>query len=265
MAALNTVATTQRAGIPARQAGWYLHALHAVVAYMAPWPATLACKSSSSSSQSAQADQQVTPLLSRACLHQSCCPATVAACAPCCPANLQALGYRVCTFATIKTFLRSTFTQMQLQLQQQQAEVLGKQQCIMSSSAAGTRAAAAGQVDPRLYFCASYLAEMSLLESKLTPFPPSQIAAAAFASASLLVPGALHDAQLQQLTGYSLAQIKEPMTFLLSVHHVLYQGRHLPLTRMYETARKYRHASMCRVGFIPSISSTTDQRLRLYQ
>jgi hypothetical protein len=177
---------------------------------------------------------------------------------------LQALDYRVCTFPTTKTFLRTTFTQMQAQLQQQQAEALAKQQHNMSSSAAAAAAAAAGQIDPRLYFCASYLAEMSLLESKLTPFPPSQIAAAAFASASLLVPGALRDAQLQQLTGYSLAQIKEPMTFLLSVHHVLYQGRHLPLTRMYETARKYRHASMCRVGLIPSITSTTDQRLRLF-
>jgi hypothetical protein len=155
---------------------------------------------------------------------------------------------------------------MQAQLQQQQAEALAKQQHNMSSTAAAAAAAAAaGQIDPRLYFCASYLAEMSLLESKLTPYPPSQVAAAAFASANLLVPGALRDAQLQQLTGYSLAQVKEPMTFLLSVHHVLYQGRHLPLTRMYETARKYRHASMCRVGLIPSITSTNDQRLRLYQ
>jgi hypothetical protein len=175
----------------------------------------------------------------------------------------------VCTFPTAKTFLRTIFTQMQAQmqaqLQQQQAEALAKQQHNMSSSAAAAAAAGAGQIDPRLYFCASYLAEMSLLESKLAPLPPSQVAAAAYASASLLVPGALRDAQLQQLTGYSLAQIKEPMTLLLSVHHVLYQGRHLPLTRMYETARKYRHASMCRVGLIPGITSTTDQRLRLFQ
>jgi hypothetical protein len=180
-------------------------------------------------------------------------------------ANMQALDYRVCTSPTTKTFLRTTFTQMQAQLQEQQAETLAKQQHSMSSSSSAAAAAAAGQIDPRLYFCASYLAEMSLLESKLTPFPPSQVAAAAFASANLLVPGALRDAELQQLTGYSLAQVKEPMTFLLSVHHVLYQGRHLPLTSMYETARKYRHASMCRVGLIPSITSTTDERLRLYQ
>ncbi|WIA28421.1 hypothetical protein OEZ86_010967 [Tetradesmus obliquus] len=179
---------------------------------------------------------------------------------------LKALDYRVCTSPTSKTFLRTTFIQMQAQLQQQHAGLLGKQQhSSSSSSTSSAAAAAAGQIDPRLYFCASYLAEMSLLESKLAPFPPSQVAAAAFATANLLVPGALRDAQLQQLTGYSLAQVKEPMTFLLSVHHVLYQGRHLPLTRMYETARKYRHASMCRVGLIPSITSTTDQRLRLYQ
>lgn len=167
----------------------------------------------------------------------------------------QALDYRVCIYPTTKTFLRTIFITLQQQLQEQ-----AKQQVAAEHSSS---TACSGQIDPKLYFCASYLAEMSLLECKLVPFPHSHVAAAAFASANLLMGNMLQDAQLVALTGYSLSEIKLPMQWLLSVHHVLYLGRNLPVTSMYETVRKYRHASMCRVAMVPSISSTSDPRLRL--
>lgn len=110
--------------------------------------------------------------------------------------------------------------------------------------------------------CAAYLCEMSLLESRLVPFLPSQIAAAAFAGASLLTATPLAHRQLMASTGYSLAQLKQPLQLLLSVHHVLYQGRALPQDSMYATARRYMAADKVWVGLLPSIASTDDQRLK---
>eukprot|EP00882_Tetradesmus_deserticola_P023390 GHRQ01025453.1.p1 GENE.GHRQ01025453.1~~GHRQ01025453.1.p1 ORF type:complete len:282 (+),score=85.12 GHRQ01025453.1:110-847(+) len=110
--------------------------------------------------------------------------------------------------------------------------------------------------------CASYLCEMSLLEARLVPFLPSQVAAAAFAGASLLTGTPLAHKQLMASTGYSLAQLKQPLQLLLSVHNVLYQGRELPKDSMYATARRYMAADKAWVGLMPSIASTDDQRLK---
>lgn len=115
----------------------------------------------------------------------------------------------------------------------------------------------------RLYYTASYLAEASLLEYKLVPCAASQVAAAVFASANLLVGCPLHDAQLLELTGYSLVSIKPAMQWLLAVHHVLYKGRTLPADSMYETARKHMHTNVWSVALLPSICSVLDPRLRI--
>jgi hypothetical protein len=110
--------------------------------------------------------------------------------------------------------------------------------------------------------CAAYLCEMSLLEARLVPFLPSQVAAASFAGASLLTGTPLAHGQLMAATGYSLAQLKEPLQLLLSVHHVLYQGRSLPPDSMYATARRFMSADKAWIGLLPSITSTDDPRLK---
>ncbi len=150
--------------------------------------------------------------------------------------HMQVLGYRISAYPTTKAFLRVIFL----------------------------RARSAGMcVDPTLYLCACYLAEVSLLEAKLSALPASQVAATSFACASLLLRGAPASGVLATLTGYGLDAIRDAMTWLLAVHNVLYQGRCLPTVAMYEAARKYRHPEVGCVCLVPSITHRDDPRLRV--
>jgi hypothetical protein len=134
--------------------------------------------------------------------------------------------------------------------------------CLRAILAASGLASMAVPGNSHMTVCAAYLCEMSLLEARLVPFLPSQVAAAAFAGASLLTGTPLAHGQLMASTGYSLAQLKQPLQLLLSVHHVLYQGRALPPDSMYATARRYMAAEKAWVGLLPSIASTDDPRLK---
>ncbi|WIA12905.1 hypothetical protein OEZ85_006523 [Tetradesmus obliquus] len=149
---------------------------------------------------------------------------------------LQALDYRVVPRPTIKACLHAIF--------------------------AASGASTATPESTQMTLCAAYLCEMSLLEARLVPFMPSQVAAAAFAGASLLTGSPLAHGQLLAATGYSLAQLKQPLQLLLSVHHVLYQGRALPPDSVYATARRYMAADKAWIGLLPSIASTDDPRLK---
>jgi hypothetical protein len=185
----------------------------------------------------------------------------------------QVLDFRVVAGPTAKAFLRAAFTHMQhnqelLALAAASATSCATPCTTTTAAAAKTTAAASSSLpcfDRKLYCAASYLTEISLLEEQLVATSPSHIAAAAIASASMLLGHGLTNAQLVELTGYSVAELQLPIKWLLSVHNVLHMGRDLPPARMYESARKYRHPALSCVGLLPSICTPDDPRLSRLQ
>lgn len=78
----------------------------------------------------------------------------------------------------------------------------------------------AGQLE-QLYCMTSYLTEVALLEHRLVRCPPSQVAAAAFAFAAVLLGVRLSDAQLRALAGHGVDELQGTMQALRALHSAL--------------------------------------------
>lgn len=76
----------------------------------------------------------------------------------------------------------------------------------------------ANVLDKRVYFTASYLAELSLLDAGMLCYKPSEVAASSYAWALAVTGNTCTGAHLKQHTGYDLAQITSCMQRLARVH-----------------------------------------------
>eukprot|EP00775_Hariotina_reticulata_P013597 gene13597-13722_t len=104
------------------------------------------------------------------------------------------------------------------------------------------------QVDV-LYSLTSYLTEVCLLEYKLLPWLPSQLAAASFAYAHTLLGLTIDPDQLQQLTQHSLVELQRPMEYCCALHTILCKAlqQHTP----YAVTVKYCQPALQRVATLP--------------
>lgn len=153
------------------------------------------------------------------------------------------------------------------------------QAAAMQDSAEAEAEAAAGAADPaaaadmqqqqqqqqrwqqyrQLYLLTAYLAEASLLEYNLLPFKPSELAAAAFAAAQLLLGLKSSEAALQCLTGHSLASLKLPMQWLLALQSALAAAR--AAGRPYAVSEIYASPAALYAADVAPLQSLNDPRL----
>lgn len=149
---------------------------------------------------------------------------------------LTALDYRLAAIVTVKAF----------------------KGCLMQQLHSSKAAAAMSrrQLD-QLYCMTSYLTEVSLLEYRLLPFKPSQVAAAAFVYAHVLL--GLQVGSALQLTGCTLPELTQLLEIFCALHSTLSAALHLG--RPYNVTAKYRNPAVCGVANIPPMTIPAEQRV----
>jgi len=100
-----------------------------------------------------------------------------------------------------------------------------------------------------LYSLTSYLTEVCLLEYKLLPWLPSQLAAAAFAYAHIVLGLDMDPNHLQQVTQHSLVELQRPMEYCCALHTIL--CRALQQNTPYAVTIKYCHPALHNVASLP--------------
>jgi cyclin A len=180
---------------------------------------------------------------------------------------LRALDYNLARVVTVKSFVHRIMQLLAAAMQQEST----------AAAAAYPAAAAAGiqqhqkqlllhqqqqqqrQQYNQLYWLTAYIAEASLLEYNLLPCKPSELAAAAFAAAQLLLGFKGNEAMLQCITGHSLASLKAPMQWLLALHAALSAAR--AAGRPYAVSEVYGSSAALCVADVAPLVSMEDPRL----
>jgi hypothetical protein len=139
---------------------------------------------------------------------------------------LATLDYRLASIVTVKAFKARLVQRLQ--------------------AAGGTAKLSRRQLD-QLYCLMSYLTEVSLLEYRLLPAPPSQVAAAAFVYAFMLL-GLPYGGALA-VCGYSQLQLQALLEMFCALHTTLSAA--LQLRRPYNVTVKYCNAAVQGVAYIP--------------
>jgi hypothetical protein len=144
---------------------------------------------------------------------------------------LRAVDYNLARIVTTKAFVHPTMQLLAAAMQEDTAAAPAGGSGSVAGDAATTSTAAAfaqQQLQQRrqqqyseLYWLTSYLAEATLLEYNLLSCKPSELAAAAFAVAQLLLGLKINDAALECLTRHSLASLKGAMQWLVALHAAL--------------------------------------------
>lgn len=109
----------------------------------------------------------------------------------------------------------------------------------------------------QLYCMTSYLSEVSLLEYRLLPYKPSQVAAAAFVYAHVLL--GLQVGSALQLTGCTLAELAQLLEIFCALHGTLSAALHL--SRPYNVTAKYRNPAVCGVANISPMAIPAEPRM----
>lgn len=149
---------------------------------------------------------------------------------------LAALDFRLAAIVTVKSF---------------KAWLMQQLHCSKVAAAMSRR-----QLD-QLYCMTSYLTEVSLLEYRLLPYKPSQVAAAAFVYAHVLL--GLQVSTALQLTGATLPELTGLLEVFCALHSTLSAALHLG--RPYNVTAKYRNPAVCGVANIPPMTIPADQRV----
>jgi hypothetical protein len=100
-----------------------------------------------------------------------------------------------------------------------------------------------------LYSLTSYIVEVCLLEYKLLPWLPSQLAAASFAYAHIVLGLDIDPDQLQQVTQHSLEELQRPMEYCCALHTILCKA--LQQNTPYAVTVKYCHPTLHHVAALP--------------
>jgi hypothetical protein len=149
---------------------------------------------------------------------------------------LAALDFRLAAIVTVKSFKGWLMQQLH------------------TSKAAA--AMSRRQLD-QLYCMTSYLTEVSLLEYRLLPFKPSQVASAAFVYAHVLL--GLQVGSALQLTNSTLPELTALLEVFCALHSTLSAALHLG--RPYNVTAKYRNPAVCGVANIPPMTIPAEQRV----
>lgn len=149
---------------------------------------------------------------------------------------LAALDFRLAAIVTVKSFKGWLMQQLH------------------TSKAAA--AMSRRQLD-QLYCMTSYLTEVSLLEYRLLPSKPSQVASAAFVYAHVLL--GLQVGSALQLTNSTLPELTALLEVFCALHSTLSAALHLG--RPYNVTAKYRNPVVCGVANIPPMTIPAEQRV----
>jgi cyclin A len=177
---------------------------------------------------------------------------------------LRAVDYNLARIVTTKAFVHRIMQLLAAAMQEDTAAALA------GGSATNTAAAAAAAYSQQLqqrrqqqysqmYWLTSYLAEATLLEYHLLSCKPSELAAAAFAVAQLLLGLKIDDAALECITGHSLASLKNPMQWLVALHAALAAAQ--TAGRPYAVSEIYSSPAALCVAHVAPLVSRDDPRL----
>jgi cyclin A len=185
---------------------------------------------------------------------------------------LRALDYNLARIVTVKSFVHRIMQLLAAAMQEDSAAAAAAPTAAGGESNAAAAAAAAyiqqqqqqqqqqrRQQYSQLYWLTAYLAEATLLEYNLLPCKPSELAAAAFAVAQLLLGLKSSEASLQCLTGHSLASLKASMQWLLALHSALAAAR--AAGRPYAVSQIYSSPAALCVADVAPLLSVDDSRL----
>jgi cyclin A len=185
---------------------------------------------------------------------------------------LRAVDYNLARIVTTKAFVHRIMQLLAAAMQEDTAAALAGGSAA-GDAATGTAAAAAAaaaysqqqlqqrrqQQYSQMYWLTSYLAEATLLEYHLLSCKPSELAAAAFAVAQLLLGLKIDDAALECITGHSLASLKNPMQWLVALHAALAAAQ--SAGRPYAVSEIYSSPAALCVAHVAPLVSRDDPRL----